>query len=149
MLLLIQNGTFEEGAIVQRHVQGKAYGPRYWTPPNRLMPLQSNPQDPLDTRGSTIAWDELQVGETYRLKAEETPLMPGLTLNTESDDLMADFEKIRYLPAGETIRVLAIDRETRNQPWYQVRVESHAGLEGWINSIALMGHGAMRLSSDD
>ena len=121
VLLLIQNGTFEEGAVVQRQVGGNAYGPRYWTPPNRLMSLESDLQDSLETSGSTKAWDELQVGETYRLKAEETPLMPGLTLNVEGDDLLADFERIRYLPAGETIHVLAIDRETRNQPWYQVR----------------------------
>lgn len=35
-LLLIRDGEFLEGAIVQRHTKGKGYGPRYWTQPQFL-----------------------------------------------------------------------------------------------------------------
>ncbi|MDE0130389.1 MAG: SH3 domain-containing protein [Gammaproteobacteria bacterium] len=159
VLLLILNGTVEEGAVVQRQNSGDGYGPRYVTPPQWLRPLEPDPksQDSRATaeaepysepRSSTTAWNELQVGETYQLRAEETPLMPGLTLNVEGDDVMADFRKVRYLPAGEIVHVLTVDTETRILPWYQVRVESRNGLKGWINSSVLIREGVTHLSAD-
>lgn len=71
ILLLIKDGTVDEGAIVQRQKDGKGHGPRYWTPPQWLQRLRS--EEPAPSR-STVEWNELQIGKAYRLKREEMPL---------------------------------------------------------------------------
>ena len=142
ILLLIRKGTFEEGAIVQRQKDGKGYGPRYWTPPQWLQTVSS--EDPAPSR-STVEWNELQIGKAYRLKRDETPLMPSRRPSNRPFD---DLSTVRYLPAGEIVRVRSID-ETGTYPWYKVRVESRGDLEGWINSTALMPRGATLLPADE
>ena len=51
---------------------------------------------------------------------------------------MAAIGKMLYLPAGTVIHVKSVDH--RPTPWYQVEVQSHRDVSGWINSTALIHH---------
>lgn len=69
--------------------------------------------------------------------SKETPLMPEF----EPTDPAVALTKMKKLPPGSVITVLSI-RMKGSSAWYQVKAKTVTGqsiVEGWINSIALIG----------
>ena len=88
-------------------------------------------------RSMHVAWDALEMGETYRLLGDSTPLM-GAT----------SFELERRLPAGTVIKAEGLGTVVANAPiWYAVSLPDSDGHEGWINSKALLADGVYRISA--
>ncbi len=96
---------------------------------------------PIPQKSGLISWDNLEFRKSYRLLSEETPLMPGLVAQA-----FDDFEKVLYLPKGTVIHIGAITKRSGDF-WYHVTVSGRPGLEGWINSIALIKDGVRSIGT--
>ena len=86
--------------------------------------------------------DHLAVGQSMSL-SRQTPLMPEL----DPADPMAAIQRMRQLPAGSQIRVVAVS-DKHAALWYQVHASSPSGLSlgsGWINRTALRGQSPLDL----
>ena len=103
--------------------------------------LGLNTASPIPQKSGLISWDNLEYKKSYRLLGEETPLMPGLVAQA-----FDDFEKVLYLPKGTVIHVGAITKRSGDF-WYHVTASGHPGLEGWINSQALIRDGVRSLGT--
>jgi ribosomal protein L40E len=80
--------------------------------------------------------EHLAVGQTMSL-SRQTPLMPEL----DPADPMVAMQRMRQLPAGSRISILAVSRK-HTVPWYRVRASARSGSSlgsGWINGTALRG----------
>lgn len=80
--------------------------------------------------------EHLAVGQTMSL-SRQTPLMPEL----DPADPMAALQRMKQLPPGSQISVVAVSRK-HTVPWYQVRASAPSGSSlgsGWINGTALRG----------
>ena len=82
----------------------------------------------------------LEAGYSYSVITDRVPLMPAGP-NAGGWEAIAGMV---YLPAETLIHVLEVDR-TSTEPWYHVTLPEHDGQEGWINSIALLRDGVLRL----
>lgn len=81
-------------------------------------------------RSKRVAYDELIVGNSYRL-SRDTPIMPGYTLEMAA----GTGRKMRTAASGTILTILAIERQD-SYLWYQVMDDVG---EGWVNSDALIG----------
>ena len=98
--------------------------------------------EPIPRQSSFVAFDALEFGGSYRLLGDQIPLLSQLP--------PGGWEDLQYLhlPAGTVIRVEAIVLQDGDY-WYLVTLLDHpsySGLEGWINSIALIREGVERVS---
>ena len=110
------------------------------------LPRKPPPSEEVEPRGSDIQrhstvvpWDSLEYSHTYQLLGERTPLMKGM--------MVESLEDLRHvvLPAGTVIEVEEITRRGAFF-FYHVSLPNNAGLEGWINSVALINDGVLLLS---
>ena len=108
-------------------------------PSNPSPPEEVEPTSDIPRRSAIVPWDSLEYGHTYQLLRERTPLMKGLTAES--------LEDLRHvaLPAGTVIEVEEITRRGAFF-FYHVSLPNDAGIEGWINSVALIKDGVLLLS---
>ena len=98
---------------------------------------------PIPQKSGLISWDNLEFRKSYRLLREKTPLMPGT-----ASDAFEDFERIMYLPKGTVIHVEGITKRSGDF-WYHVTASGPPGVEGWINSQALIQDGVRSLGTKE
>ena len=133
------------------NTSGARFGRREWPDVNaRLRGTESVASDELVTRfdllgaervprkSSSVGWDSLEYGLSYKLLGPQTPLMEGA--GAQSVDDLVHF----LMPAGTVVRVEAVTRVGGNF-WYNVSLPGYRGQEGWINSVALIRDGALLL----
>lgn len=98
-------------------------------------------------RSMMVAGRNLEVGQSYRLLRERTPLMPSLRSSGTLEQRLEQIARMRDLPAGTLITVTEITSES-GTPFYRVVLPEHGSVKGWINSIALLREGVRRVSGE-
>ncbi len=99
---------------------------------NFLYPLEGPPPP---SKSASVTWNMLEIGKSYSL-SRETMLMPE---GRNPVDPVGALAKVRKIPSGSVVTIIADDREIPEQPWYNITLVGSGGIEGWINGIALMG----------
>ena len=94
-----------------------------------------------------VGGNELEVGHSYRLIGDRTPLMDYPELQGGTEQKLEQLAQTLYLPSGTVIQVTGFGGASSTQ-WYHIVLPGHSGREGWINSIALMFEGVYRLSNE-
>ena len=94
-------------------------------------------------RSMKVGGRSLEIGESYRLLGDRTPLMPS-----PGADGFDGIAGMVYMPAGTVVAVIGMMSQS-GDPWYHVTLPARGGREGWINSIVLLADGAYRLSDDE
>ena len=108
-----------------------------------MRPLMNSGDIP--KRSMLVSWDALEIGHSYQLLRENTPLMDLPKPGSSVKDTLETLGKTLYLPAGTIVHVEGMAGESGSR-WYTVTLPQHPGRDGWINSKALMVDGAYRLS---
>ena len=152
------NSHIEVTAYAYAHKSGERFGAREYatlmdqvkdtelvgkSEVRAMRPLMNSGDIP--KRSMLVSWDALEIGHSYRLLRENTPLMDLPKLGGNKKDVLESLGKTLYLPAGTIVHVEGMAGESGSR-WYAVTLPQHPGRDGWINSKALMVDGAYRLS---